>query len=63
MSSFYRYCEGEDAITRNPVTHFRPPKVGTDTVSTGLHADEMTALIRAAQADSPRSHALVLLLG
>ena len=63
MSSFYRYAEGEDAITRNPVTHVRRPKVGTDTVSTGLDADEMTALIHDAAADSPRSHALVLLLG
>jgi integrase/recombinase XerD len=63
LSSFYRYAEGEDAITRNPVTHVRRPKVGTDTVSTGLDVNEMTALIRAAQADSARSHALVLLLG
>jgi integrase/recombinase XerD len=63
LSSFYRYAEGEDAVTRNPVTHVRRPKVGTDTVSTGLDADEMTALIHAARADSPRSHALVLLLG
>ena len=60
LSSFYRYAEGEDAITRNPVTHVRRPKVGTDTVSTGLDADELTALIHAAQADSLRSHALVL---
>jgi integrase/recombinase XerD len=63
LSSFYRYAEGEDAVTRNPVTHVRRPKVGTDTVSTGLDADEMAALIHAARADSPRSHALVLLLG
>jgi integrase/recombinase XerD len=63
LSSFYRYAEGEDAISRNPVTHVRRPKVGTDTVSTGLDADEMTALIHAAQADSLRSLALVLLLG
>jgi integrase/recombinase XerD len=63
LSSFYRYAEVEDAITRNPATHVRRPKVGTDTVSTGLDADEMTALTHAAQADSLRSHALVLLLG
>jgi integrase/recombinase XerD len=63
LSSFYRYAEGEDAITRNPVTHVRRPTVGTDTVSTGLDADEMTALIHAAEGDSLRSHALVMLLG
>ncbi len=32
-------------------------------MNTGLDADEMTALIHAAQADSLRSYALVLLLG
>ena len=63
MSSFRTGTPGEDAVTRNPVTHVRRPKVGTDTVSTGLDADELTALIHAAAADSPRSHALVLLLG
>jgi site-specific recombinase XerD len=63
LSSFYRYCEGEEAVTRNPVARVRRPKVGTDTVSTGLDADELAALIHAAEADSPRSHALVLLLG
>ena len=63
LSSFYRYAEGEDAVAHNPVTHVRRPKVGTDTVSTGLDADELAALIHAAEADSPRSHALVLLLG
>ena len=63
LSSFYRYCEGEDAIARNPVTHVRRPTVGTDTVSTGLDANELAALIHAAEADSLRSHALVLLLG
>ena len=41
----------------------RRPKVGTDTVSTGLDRDELSALVHAAEADSPRSLALVLLLG
>jgi integrase/recombinase XerD len=45
LSSFYTYAEGEDAIARNPVTHVRRPKVGTDTVSTCLDADELAALI------------------
>jgi integrase/recombinase XerD len=63
VSSFYRYCEGEEVVEKNPVTHVRRPTVGTDTVSTGLDADELADLIHAAEADSPRSHALVLLLG
>ena len=38
------------------------PKVGTDTVSTGLDKKELAALIRVAEGDSPRSLAVVLLL-
>jgi site-specific recombinase XerD len=45
------------------VANVKRPKVGTDTVSTGLDKDELAALVGAARADSPRSHALVLLLG
>ncbi len=63
LSGYYAYVQGEDAIERNPVTRVRRPKVGTDTTSTGLDREELSALIRAAEADSPRTHALVLLLG
>jgi integrase/recombinase XerD len=63
LSTFYKYAEGEEVIARNPVARVRRPKVGTDTGSTGLDADELGTLIRAARAESPRSHALVLLLG
>ena len=45
------------------MTNVRRPKVGTDTVSTGLDRDELASLVRAAESDSLRSHALVLLLG
>ena len=45
------------------MSNVRRPKVGTDTVSTGLDRDELTKLIRVAETDSPRSLALVLLLG
>lgn len=63
LAGFYKYAVGEDVIPRNPVANVRRPKVGTDTVSTGLDRDELAALIAAAQSDSPRSFALVLLLG
>ncbi len=63
LSSFYRYAVAEEAVTRNPVANVKRPKVGADTVSTGLDRDELSALVVAAEADSPRSHALVLLLG
>jgi len=63
LAGFYKYAVGEDVIARNPVANVRRPKVGTDTVSTGLDRDELASLIGAAQEDSPRSFALVLLLG
>lgn len=63
LSGFYRYAVAEDVVARNPVANVKRPKVGTHTVSTGLDKDELSALIKAAEADGPRSHALVLLLG
>ena len=47
LSGYYAYVQGEDAIERNPVTRVRRPKVGTDTTSTGLDREELSALIRA----------------
>ncbi len=62
MSSFYEYALFSEIVTRNPVSSVRRPKVGSDSVSTGLSRDELGTLIAAASADGPRSHALVLLL-
>jgi len=45
------------------VANVKRPNVGSDTVSTGLSRDELSALIAAAESDSARSLALVLLLG
>lgn len=63
LSGFYVYAESEDLVARNPVTHVRRPKVGTETTSTGLSVDELRALLAEAEADGPRTHCLVLLLG
>jgi len=63
LGGFYRYALSEDVISRSPAEHVKRPKVGTDTTSTGLDKAELSALIAAAHADGPRSHALVLLLG
>ncbi len=63
VSGFYTYAVDEEAIGRNPVLRVKRPRVGSESVSTGLDRDEMAALIHAAAADSPRSLALVLLLG
>jgi integrase/recombinase XerD len=62
LSGFYRYAVSEDLVARNPVDPIRRPKVGSDSVSTGLDRHELSALLSAAQADSPRSCALVTLL-
>ncbi len=63
LSGFYAYAVAEDVVARNPVAKVRRPKVGTDTVSTGLDKEELAALIKCAEADNARSLALVLLLG
>ncbi len=63
LSGFYRYAVAEELVARNPVASVRRPTVGSDSVSTGLDRDELGSLIAAAEDDSPRSHALVLLLG
>ena len=63
LSGIYRYAVAEDLVARNPVANVRRPKVGSDTVSTGLSRDELAALISAASEDSSRSLTLVLLLG
>jgi integrase/recombinase XerD len=63
LANFYRWAVDEDVISRNPVAAVRRPKVGSDSQSTGLDRDELTALVAAAHSDGARSEALVLLLG
>lgn len=63
LSSFYRYAVSADLITSNPVELVKRPKVDADHSSTeGLSKDQAKALLAAARADGPRSHALVALL-
>jgi integrase/recombinase XerD len=62
LSGFYKFALDEDIVSRNPVSPVKRPKVGTDTVSTGLSKEELSGLIDAANKDGSRSHALVLLL-
>lgn len=64
LSSFYRYALSADAIAGgNPVELVKRPKVDADHSSTeGLTKDQARALLAAALADGPRSHALVSLL-
>lgn len=62
LSGFYRYALAEDLIARSPVANVRRPKVANESQSTGLDRDELAALLAAAEADGPRTNALVLLL-
>lgn len=63
LSSFYRYAVSADLIAGNPVELIKRPKVDADHSDTqGLTKDQARALLAAARADGPRSHALVSLL-
>jgi site-specific recombinase XerD len=64
LSSFYRYALSADVIRGgNPVELVKRPRVDADHSSTeGLSKDQARAMLAAARADSPRSHALVSLL-
>ena len=63
LSSFYRYALSAELISSNPVELIKRPKVDFDHSNTqGLSKDQAKALLAAARADGPRSHALVSLL-
>jgi site-specific recombinase XerD len=62
LSGYYRWAVDEEVATRNPVSPVRRPKVGSDTTSTGLDKEEVSALVAAAMKDGQRSGALVTLL-
>ncbi|GAA5036920.1 site-specific tyrosine recombinase XerD [Terrabacter aeriphilus] len=62
VSKFYRYGDEVEVLTYNPFEGARRPKASTETASIGLSPAELTALIVAAEAHSPRWAALVTLL-
>lgn len=62
ISGFYAYGVDEGLIARNPVDRVRRPRVSDESSSLGLDRDEVRAVLRAAEADGARSHALVCLL-
>lgn len=63
LSSFYRYAVSADVIAGNPAELVRRPRVDADHSSTaGLSKDQAKAVLAAALADGPRSHALASLL-
>ena len=63
LSSFYKYALAEGLVQRNPVETVARPKVDADHSATqGLTREQAKALLAAAKADGPRSHAMVSLL-
>ncbi len=62
VSKFYRYGIEVEVLTYSPVDQVRRPKASTETTSIGLSPAELTGLLAAAEAHSPRWSALLTLL-
>ncbi|MDH4279700.1 MAG: site-specific integrase, partial [Acidimicrobiia bacterium] len=62
LASFYRYCEQEDHIDRNPANYMRRPKVDNESRTPGLDRTELSAFMVQAGIGTHREHALASLL-
>ncbi len=62
LTSFYRYCQEEEIIVRNPAVNLRRPKVDYESRTLGLDRNELGAFLVQAGLSSPRDHALAVLL-
>jgi site-specific recombinase XerC len=62
LSSFYGYGVEVGVLGENPVSNVKRPHVSTDSMSVGLAREELEQLLAAAEADGPRSAALITLL-
>jgi integrase/recombinase XerD len=62
LSSFYKYCQLEDILNRNPATNIRRPKVHDESRTLGLDRDELGALLVQAGLGDLRDGALITLL-
>ena len=62
VASFYRYCEQEQLVDRNPALNVRRPKVDYESRTLGLDRNELGAFLVQAGLGSPRDHALASLL-
>jgi integrase/recombinase XerD len=60
---FYRYCFQEELTAKDPARNVRRIKVSPESNATGLDRSELGAFLYAAAGDSPRNHALGVLLG
>jgi integrase/recombinase XerD len=62
VAAFYDYGLAVEVLLYSPVANVRRPKVSDDASTVGLSADELVALLDAADAHSPRFGALVSVL-
>ena len=62
LASFYKYCEQEQLVDRNPALNVRRPKVDYESRTLGLDRSELEAFLVQAGLGSPRDHALASLL-
>ena len=62
LSSFYKYCQLEDIIAKNPAANLRRPKVNAESGTLGLDRNELGALLAQAGLGDLRNGALITLL-
>jgi integrase/recombinase XerD len=62
LAGFYRYAVQEGVLPHSPAAHIRRPTVARDSQTLGLDREEAVRFLAAAQATSPRDHALACLL-
>lgn len=62
LASFYKYCEQEQLVDRNPALNVRRPKVDYEARTLGLDRNELGAFLVHAGLGLPRDHALASLL-
>ena len=62
LASFYRYCEQEGHVERNPAIDVRRPKVDNESRTLGLDRTELSAFMVQAGIGTHREHALASLL-
>lgn len=62
VAGLYRYAAEQLGWQHSPAAHLARPRIGADHPPLGPTRDEVTALLAAAEQDSPRSAALISLL-
>lgn len=60
---FYKWCDQEDVIVKDPAAHVRRPKADSESTTLGLDRSELGAFLVQAGLSNPRDHALACLLG